>query len=333
MAKLHKVTLGKQIFHARSGQNLVEAAIANGIDFPYDCRAGRCGTCLTRVRAGITLGGQTDQPGLIHACQAMVFSELALEVEHRPPVLLMRGEVVRIVEVAEDIAEVTMAPEQPLDVLPGQYCKFKFRGYPARCFSPTLPLSAIRSDGLIRLNIKRVSGGRVTPNIGGSINVGHKVSIEGPFGSAYLRPGLGNRLVLVGSGTGFAPIWAVASAALRENEMRPIILIAASREARAFYMGPSLSTAARYAKVSALGCIDDLTTSQGLLRAGKPLDHLPRLAPEDIVYAAGAPSLVEAVGAAARKVGAMFYSDPFEPDVPVSPSWTERAKAWLLHSA
>ena len=39
------------------------------------------------------------------------------------------------------------------------------------------------------------------------------MKLEGPFGSAYLRPNQGNRLVLVAGGTGFAPIWSIADAA------------------------------------------------------------------------------------------------------------------------
>ncbi len=332
MAKQHRVTIGDEAFHARSGQNLIEAAIANGIEFPFDCRAGRCGTCLTRVHSGVALGGQTEQPGMIHACQALVLSELTLEVEPRPPVVAVRGEILRVLEVAEDIVEVTIASERPIDMLPGQYCRFKFRGYPARPFSPTFPLSILYDDGLIRVNIKRVRGGKVTQQLGRSIGARHKVLIEGPFGAAYLRPGLTNRLVLIGSGTGFAPIWAVASAALRENRMRSIVLVAASRKMHAFYMGPSLVMAERLPNVSVVACIGDLGASQGCLRAGEPIDHLPRLTSEDIVYAAGAPSLVMAVGAEAREAGSLFYSDPFEPSH-VSQSWSDRAKAWLQRSA
>ena len=59
MAKLHKISLGSEMFLARSGQRVLDAALLNGVEMPHDCRAGRCGTCLTRVKTGITLGGET----------------------------------------------------------------------------------------------------------------------------------------------------------------------------------------------------------------------------------------------------------------------------------
>ena len=99
---------------------------------------------------------------MVHACQAMVFSDLALEVEPLPPVARVSGTLTKLSELAEDIVEVTIEPSQRLDMLPGQYCRFRFRGFPARSFSPTSSLGALQSDGRIRLHVKRVRGGRVT---------------------------------------------------------------------------------------------------------------------------------------------------------------------------
>ena len=230
MAKLHRISIGEESFRARSGQVLLDAALMHGVEMPHDCRAGRCGSCVTRVRSGITMGGEMRQPGMIHACQAMVFSDLELEVEAVPPVVHTRGKVVALTEIAEDIVEVVIEPSRKLDLLWGQYCRFRFRGYPDRPFSPTASMKEVGDGGLIHLHIKRVRGGRVTPHLGGAIKSGHTVVIDGPRGHAFLRPGASNRLVLVGSGTGFAPIWAVAAAALQENAERKIVLIAASRK-------------------------------------------------------------------------------------------------------
>jgi NAD(P)H-flavin reductase len=329
MAKLHRISLGNETFHANSGQLLLDAALVSGVDLPHDCRAGRCGSCLTRVCQGITLGGEARQAGLVHACQARVFSDLALEIEALPPVERIKGKIVRLIELAEDIVEVTMALDRKFDMLPGQYCRFSFRGFPARPFSPTASLSAIESDGRLRLNIKRVRDGRVTPQLGKTIGQHHSVAIEGPFGHAFFRSGLDSRLILVGSGTGFAPVWAVAAAALRENPQRSIVLIAVSRKAAGFYMAPALELANEFANVSVVAAIEELKSNHGLVMGGPAIGHLPRLSASDIIYAAGGPSLVDAVGEAAEAAGALFYSDPFEPMAPPTPSWLDLAKDWL----
>ena len=334
MAKLHRITLAGKTFHARSGQTLLDAALANGVDLPHDCKAGRCGACLTRVRAGITLGGQSHQAGLIHACQAMVFSHLEIEVEQLPPIQRVRGRIVNITEMAEEIVELTIKPARALTMLPGQYCRFTFRGFPERPFSPTAAMADAREDGLLRLHVKRVRGGRVTPHLGHTIKPGHAVSIEGPLGHAFLRPGRTGRLVLIGSGTGFAPVWAVAAAALRENAARQVVLVAASRRLSSFYMGPALNVVRAMPSVKSIGCVEELLRRTGPFVPGRATDQLPPLDAADIVYAAGAPKVVEVAGKAASAAGAAFHADPFvvaneDPPGGLAQSLVERARAWL----
>ena len=331
MAKLHRVAYDGQEFHARSGQVLLDAALTSGVDLPHDCRAGRCGSCLTRVKAGITLGGETRQPGMVHACQARIFSDLKLEIEALPAVDRIAAKVTSLVEVAQDIVEITMEPARPLQMLPGQYCRFRFRGYPARAFSPTAKLSALDADGAIRLNVKRVRDGRVTQQLGRAITTGHAVTIEGPFGHAFLRPANAARLVLVGSGTGLrADLGGGCRGAARE----PGASDRAGRrlaQAAQLYMAPALDLASSYANVEVRACVDQLEKPRGLLLPGDPIDHLPALLAGDVVYAAGAPALVDAVSDKAVAAGAEIHADPFAPDIP-APGWIDTAKAWLRAS-
>jgi 3-phenylpropionate/trans-cinnamate dioxygenase ferredoxin reductase subunit len=313
MAKLHTVVANGARFSARSGDILLEAALASGIDLPHDCRAGRCGTCLLRLRQGRTFGGESRQPRMIHACQARVFSDLTLEYDALPPVERTSARVTRLRDLTSDVVEVTIMPARRLPLLPGQYCRFTFRGFPSRAFSPTAPLDrpagASRS---FRLNVKRVRGGRVSPAFGRLIKVGHRLKVEGPYGSAFLRPGRTQRLVLVAGGTGFAPMWAVADAALRENPSREIVLIAGVRDLKSFYMWPALNRAARISNISVIATAEEPQQAHPAIRQGRPDDHLPRLTTDDIAYAAGAPKMVDSVAKAAEAAQAAFYCDPFE---------------------
>jgi 3-phenylpropionate/trans-cinnamate dioxygenase ferredoxin reductase subunit len=67
--------------------------------------------------------------------------------------------------------------------------------------------------------------GRVSTSLGKRITPGHRVKLTGPYGSAHFRPNLDSRLILVATNTGFAPIWSIAVAALRENPERKIKLL------------------------------------------------------------------------------------------------------------
>jgi hypothetical protein len=61
-----------------------------------------------------------------------------------------------------------------------------------------------------------------------------------------------------------------------------------------------------------------------VIRTGRAADHLPALDEHDIVYAAGASSLVDAVGAAAAEAGATFRGQPFWPAKTWDLNWLRR---------
>lgn len=245
------------------------------------------------------------------------------------PPLRVSSRIVQSRDLARNIVEVTIALDEPIRLLPGQYCRFSFAGLPFRQFSPTAALGAIREDGYLRLHIKRVRGGHVTPHLGKTIKAGHQVEIEGPYGRAFVSPPPHTRLVLVGSGTGFAPIWAIAAAALRETPSRPIILAGAAPTLDTFYMAPALELARRYPNVSILAAVDEITAPWHGFMPGPLTAHLPRLSSDDVVYAAGGHALVGAAGKAAAVAGATFHADPLEPAPQSHESWIESARRWL----
>ena len=329
MARQHKVTLGGECFSVSSGQILLDGAIASGVDIPHDCRAGRCGSCMTEVKAGITLGGETHQRGTVYACQARVFSDLKLAIEPVPPVEMVRATVTSLMDLTNDVVELTITPNTPFAYLPGQYCRFTFNGFPTRCFSPTGAMDGRSEAGQFNLQIKRVRQGRVSTALGDKITNGHALTIEGPFGHGYLRPALNNRLVLVAGGTGFAPIWSVADAALRENPERAMVIVVGVRKLSSFYMGAALDLASRHPNVQIIATAEEQQTAFHSVHLGVPSDHVPQLGPSDIVYAAGAPSMIDLVGDMAQSAGAKFYSDPFESAAIEQGDWLTRAITWL----
>ncbi len=329
MAKHHTVCLGDETFVAQSGQILLDAAIAGGVDIPHDCRAGRCGSCMTEVETGITLGGESKQRGTVFACQAHVFSDLKINVEALPPVDVVRARLSGLVDLTPDVVELAITPDTPFSYLPGQYCRFTFNGFPARCFSPTAALDGTASDGNFRLQIKRVRQGRISTNLGETIKTGHRLTIEGPFGHGFLRPGLDKRLVLVAGGTGFAPIWSVADAALRENPLRSLLIIVGVRKLSSFYMGQALDLASQLPNVEIIAMAEERQTAFHSVCFGVPQDHVPELSPDDVVYSAGSPVMVDKVGDMASAAGATFYSDPFESALSAEGDWLTRAITWL----
>lgn len=70
------------IITVSSGQTLLEAADANGLDLPNVCRQGSCGACMAKLLEGSVempdhpvLSKRDRAAGFILACQAVPTSE------------------------------------------------------------------------------------------------------------------------------------------------------------------------------------------------------------------------------------------------------------------
>ena len=313
MRKSCRVTIDDQVFFASRGDILLDAALINGIDIPYDCRSGHCGACRVRVLDGMTIGGECGEPGAARACQSRILSDLQLEIEALPEVQTVAGQVSAIKKRAPDVVEIYIEPQQPIMYLPGQYLRVQFRGYPMRCYSPTASMDDFAEREFLHLQVQRIRRGRVSAAIGSGIREGHRVKIQGPFGSAFLRPASVNRLVLIASGTGFAPIWSIAVAAIQEHQRRHVVMVVGARTIDSLYMINALCVLARYPNVTIIPVVETPQNITTIIRTGSVADHIPELSAEDTVHACGPPRLVEAVSRMAAAAGAPCYCDPFIP--------------------
>lgn len=313
MARSHEITLNGTKFLARRGELLLDAALNNGIDLPYDCRAGHCGTCCVRLASGKVQGGEGSEPGIVHACQCRIIADAVIEKRQLSAVRTVEGVLSALRPLSQEVMEVGITTESALPYLAGQYAQVRFGGYPSRPFSLTHPLQGNSSSRSIWFHIRRMVDGRVTTSLGNRIRLGHRVKVAGPYGSAYFRTNLKGRLILVATNTGFAPIWSIAVAALRENPLRRMMIIAGGRSIESLYMAPALVRIARFPNVLVVPTCSTPQTFTTAVMSGRPTDYLPRLFPTDVLYACGAPGMVESVRSIAAHVGAVCYADPFMP--------------------
>jgi NAD(P)H-flavin reductase len=313
MRKICKVTVNKDTFLANCGDLLLDSALLNGVELQHDCRSGACGACRVRLVEGQVYGGTEEGSDMIHACQARVISDLQLVSEPVPDTVSMPARVADLTRLAADVIGVTIELPRPLEYLPGQFCKLQFRGFPERCYSPSYPLEGAPDRRLLQFHIRRFPDGAVSSALGQNIRVGHRVRMTGPFGTAYFRPDHRGRIVLIASGTGFAPMWSIAAAAITEQPRRELVFVVAARKIQSFYMHPALCRLALFPNVTIIPMVSEPQDISPAIRIGRPLDYLPGLSPHDVVYTSGAPAMTNEVARFARIAGAVCYTDPFTP--------------------
>jgi NAD(P)H-flavin reductase len=315
MRKICKVTLDKGAFLANCGDLLLDSALLNGVELPHDCRSGVCGSCRVRLVDGKVFGGTEEGSDMIYACQARVVSDLTLETESLPDTVSLPARVAELTRLAPDVIGVKIELPRPLNYLPGQYCKLQFRGFPERCYSPSYPLEGAPDRHVLQFHIRRFPDGAVSAALGEAILAGHRVRVTGPFGSAHFRPNRRGRTVLIASGTGFAPMWSIAAAAITEEPRREMMFVIAARKLQSFYMHAALCRLALFPNVTIIPMVSEPQNVTAAIRIGRPLDYLPMLTADDMVYASGAPAMTNEIARIAREAGASCHTDPFVPNV------------------
>jgi 3-phenylpropionate/trans-cinnamate dioxygenase ferredoxin reductase subunit len=275
-------------------------------------------------------GGEGSEPGIVHACQCRIVGVAVIEGAQPLFVRTVEGVLSSLRPVSPEVMELGIRTDRALPYHAGQYAQVRFSGYPSRPFSITHPLSEKPNSCSVWFHVRRMKDGRVTSSLGKRIKPGHRVKLTGPYGSAHFRPNLDSRLILVATNTGFAPIWSIAVAALRENPKRKMVIIAGGRTIESLYMGPALVQLARFPGVLVVPVCSTPQTSTNAVKLGRPTDYLPRLLPSDVLYACGAPGMVDSIKSIAAHLGAACYADPFVPttDDTVEESIVTRAMGW-----
>jgi len=125
-----------------------------------------------------------------------------------------------------NVAILTLQPRSPADALcqfmPGQYLELvpPGEGWLSRAYSIG---NAPRDDGSVELQVRRVSGGRMSDWIFERLKEGDVVQARGPHGHFTMRSLPSTPLVFVAGGTGFAPIKAMIEQELTFGQRRDVL--------------------------------------------------------------------------------------------------------------
>jgi hypothetical protein len=114
-----------------------------------------------------------------------------------------------------------------------------------------------------------------------------------------------------------------------------MMIIAGGRNIDSLYMGPALAQLAPFPNVLVVPVCSSLQTSSKGVKPGRPTEYLPPLLPTDVLYACGAPGMVEAIKSIAARIGAACHADPFLPttDDTVEEGVLSRAMGWLADTS
>jgi NAD(P)H-flavin reductase len=151
------------------------------------------------------------------------------------------AEVVSVDHRTDDIAVLTVAPDQPLPFLAGQHLTVQTPRWPRVWRSYSIACMP-RDDGLLALHVKAVPGGWVSNALVRCTSPGSELVLGPPLGTMTLERAAGRDLLCVAGGTGLSPIKAIIEQAVRESAVtqRRIYLYYGARRRHQLYDLPDL---------------------------------------------------------------------------------------------
>ena len=302
-------------FAVEHDEPILAAAIRQGIGLPYGCRDGACGSCKSRLLEGRVIHGhhqhkalsvEEESAGWILPCCAVPQSDIVVEARTVPgagefPVQKMPARVTSIERAASDVAIVRL--QLPANVVlkyhAGQYVEFILRDGARRSYSiANAPHTQQQQPG-IELHIRHMPGGKFTDHVFGTMKEREILRLEGPFGSFFLREDSTKPMVLLASGTGFAPIKAIIEQIRFKRIERPAVLYWGCRARADLYLHDWAAQAAAelpnlaYVPVLSEARPEDGWTGRTGFVHRAVMQDLPDLSGHQ-VYACGTPAMVDA---------------------------------------
>jgi CDP-4-dehydro-6-deoxyglucose reductase len=323
-------------FDVARDEAILAAAIRAGVGLPYGCRDGACGSCKSRLLEGRVIHGAhqlrtlpvaEEEQGWILTCCAMPQTDCVIQARTvagagEYPVQKMPARVASLTRAAPDVMlmKLQLPANVALKYRAGQYVEFILRDGSRRSYSMANAPEHLGDPPMLELHLRHMPGGKFTDHVFGAMKEKEIMRLEGPLGSFFLREDSDKPIVLLASGTGFAPIKAIIEHMRAKGIARPAVLYWGCRSRADLYLHDWAMQAAgsmpnlRYIPVLSEARAEDAWAGRSGLVHQAVMADLPDLSGHE-VYACGAPIMVESAQrdfiARCRLPEDAFYADSF----------------------
>lgn len=195
---------------------------------------GRCLLSTLRRFAGPRWTGEMDGCWAAAFEQAAAIMVQAADEAARTCPPWWTGRVVGHVRATGSTAVVTVEPDSPYPYRSGQYASVETLRWP-RVWRPYSIANAPSADGLLTLHVRAIDAGWVSSALVHHTCVGDTVRLGPPVGSMVCDPRSQRDVLLVGGGTGLAPMLALAQELSRWNDHRRVHLYFGVRRVEDLY--------------------------------------------------------------------------------------------------
>ena len=314
-------------FEIKAEETIIDAALAHGYTLPHSCRNGACGVCKGKIvqgsvdygdYQGYALSDEEKKAGLALFCRAKPKSDLVIESQEvttgsEIQVKTLPCRVQRMEKLVDDVMVLylKLPANEYLQFVAGQYIDILQKEGKPRSFSLA---NAPHDDEFLELHVRNIAGGAFTNHVFNEMKERDILRIKGPLGTFFLREDSNKPIIIIASGTGFAPIKAIIEHAIYIGMKRPMHFYWGARKQADFYMLDKVRAWESYG-IKFIPVVSDEAWSgrTGFVHQAVVDDYADLSGHQ--VYACGAPVVVEAahrdLTGKCKLPNEEFFSDAF----------------------
>ncbi len=231
-------------FNTEISQTILEVALSQHLNLPHGCKNGTCGACKCKVISGDIILDKYNQKilnedeknqGYTLLCKAHANTDVELYIPNLLnsfPVKTLPAKITSIVKIGSiAILKCKTPPKQKFGFFAGQYIEImlngKNRSYSIANYS--------EDGGEIEIHVKYHKGGVFSEFVWNELKDNMILRFKGPLGNFKLQNSK-KPIILVCTGTGFAPIKSILESILKSGVERQINLYWGNRNQQDFYL-------------------------------------------------------------------------------------------------
>ncbi|GMR20891.1 MAG: FAD-binding oxidoreductase [Gammaproteobacteria bacterium] len=237
--------MGKFIFDGTeferfNSETVLDTLLRNRQNVPFSCKNGVCQTCMMRALEGdIPVEAQKGLKNTLLAqnyflpCCCKPDGELVIE-SAQDAEIYGRCVIISKTLLSSEICRIELKPANDLYYHAGQFINLRRRDGLVRSYSLA---SVPKVDDFLELHVKRMENGQMSSWLLNEAGIGTELDIQGPNGGCFYVPGNATQpLLLIGTGTGLAPLLGIIRDALMSGHRGDIYLYHGARKPDGLYL-------------------------------------------------------------------------------------------------
>jgi NAD(P)H-flavin reductase/ferredoxin len=262
------LTIKNNRFTCQPGETVLDALLRENIDISYGCRAGICQSCIVQsldapppAEAQKNLKDTVKNSGHFLACQCVPEQPMTLKLPDQEA-SYTEGTVVGNETMNRNTCLLIIRVNDAHRYKAGQFVNLQRSDGLTRSYSiANIP----QASGTLEFHIRRLPGGRFSAWVHDELKIGDPLRVSEPQGHCFYLPDRKEQgLLLIGTGSGLAPLAGILADALAHGHSGPIRLFHGSREKEDLYRIEEMrELAKRYPNFSYTPCVSSGDAPEG----------------------------------------------------------------------